>query len=518
MRRRRAWPVAALLSSASLTACLTDPAQYGSLGGGGSHAGGANTGGAPTGGAGGAGGLGGSGIGGAIGGSGGEGGVGPDAPIDNVVWSTILGTVGDQSFGALAISPSGNIYAGGRWSGSFDMPVLGGACQSAAASPALLYAVDADGVMRWARCFGSDAEITAVDTNVAGEVAIIGNFLGNINVGGGVVASSARDMFVVLLSIDGDILWGSTFGSSGDDVGQGIALGPSDEIYIAGAFHGPMDIGTAHLDVVGELDLFRAKIVGGQTKWANRIPVASTESEIHLAIRKNGAGPIVAAGTFGNKIDVDDNGTADDFSTPDAETDGFILTFDVSGDNVHFIPVSGPGAQAITSVQTSGNGFAVGGIFDGSVDFDAAGSADPLAVVGQSDAFAAAYDFTGVFQGVTVIGGDGLEGALGVAPPRSGTEVALVGTFAGATLLGPTGVTTSDGDTDAFLATWTGVDAPAPTLAGRLGGVGAQTIRAVGWLDGDIIIAGEFWGTLSIGDKFVTSQSKDAFLARVALP
>lgn len=501
-------PRAALLIVLT-TACLGDPAQYG----GASATGGAGASGSSTGGVGGDGGAGASTTtGGAGGGVGGEG-----LTAGETKWVVTLGKGADQSFEALAIANDDKIYAGGRWEGSFDIDVLGGACVAGSVAPAFIHALNAQGLTRWTRCFGSDARVDALDVNAGGTIAVAGTFSANIDIGDGVVTSTGEtDVFIVVLGPNGDVVWGETFGSIEADDAQGVAHGPAGEVYVTGAFRGPMSVGNATLQPGQGDGLFRAKFFNDAAVWAFAIHTAGNDPVMKLAIRQGGAGPLVAAGSFAGSIDADALGPGSPVASADAEADLFDFELDPGGTIDGFRTFPAPGKQEVGAVGTSNTRIVISGTAEASIDFDGTGGPLPeLVVDGGSDAFLLGMGFDQVLTDVLVVPGAGVQQGLAVALPPTATEpMLLAGLFAGQTSLAGVALDTPFGASDGFLALYP-MGGSMSSSARRVGGEGPQRIHAAAFLDGDVVIVGSFADTLDLGATPVSAVAMDAFIARI---
>ncbi len=478
----------------SVVGCLTDPAQYG--------AGGAGTGGAPVP-------LGGGGAGaGAAGGAGGGG-----THDDHVVWVQTEGGEQDQSFEAVAIGSEDEIYVGGRWDGHFDMPVLGGVCAVSGARVAFIQARDGNGERRWTRCFGEDASIVAMAADASGTVVAVGTFSGHIDVGdGGTPSAGGTDVFVVALSSEGEVIWGTTFGSTKDDTGQGLALGAQGTVFVSGSFRGPMNIGTHPLPAPESVDLYFTKIVQGSPVWAKESTTAGGAPTMQLAIRQDAPGPLVAAGTFQGWIDPDGAGPTEPVDAADAEPDGYAFTFDVNGDIDAVVPLVAPFAQSISNVRASGAMAVLAGTFEGTIEYD---PANPL-TAGSSDAFSLSMTFEGAVEGVAAIGGSGAQRGLDASFDLvEGAPVVLGGAFSGATMLGDETLNAADDAEDGFVAYYAaGIGAPL-AFATRIGGDGVQSVHATALLEGEILVVGAFSDTLVLEGPHPSAGGRDAFIARI---
>src|SRR5262245_31216253 len=117
---------------------------------------------------------------------------------------------------------------------------------------------------------GDDAG-TALAVGPLGDIALAGRFQGTVDFGGVVVTSSSglSDIFVARFRPGGVLRWVRTFGGSSDDVARAVAVNPAGEIAVGGYFYGSVNFGGVTLTSAGWLDGFVLKLgPGGATRWA----------------------------------------------------------------------------------------------------------------------------------------------------------------------------------------------------------------------------------------------------------
>lgn len=124
--------------------------------------------------------------------------------------------------------------------------------------------LDVSGAPVWARDFGAARDITVsgVEASPAGDVYVAGFFRGDITIGTTLLANDGddRDMFVTKLDGDGVVQWARRFGSPEDDRALGISQGPGG-VHITGFFRDDIDFGSGVIEVTSvDNHLFAAQL------------------------------------------------------------------------------------------------------------------------------------------------------------------------------------------------------------------------------------------------------------------
>ena len=148
-----------------------------------------------------------------------------------LIWHTYVGGTGFDDLNDLAVDLNGNVYVTGRSTVSWGAPVS--AFQGD--SDAFVAKYNSNGILQWNTFCGSDkfdsAYGIAVDTN--GNTYISGS---SSKTWGAPLAAytGGDDAFIVKLNPNGTRLWHTFLGGAGDEIGHGIALDTTGNIYLAG--------------------------------------------------------------------------------------------------------------------------------------------------------------------------------------------------------------------------------------------------------------------------------------------
>jgi hypothetical protein len=202
-----------------------------------------------------------------------------DAPIEIDVASgnsLVWGGTGHDAGAAVAIDPQGNAYITGAFTGTADFdPGIGeNIVTSTASSTAYLSKIDPDGNLVWVKTWGTNGENAGYDVIVsnAGFIYVTGtttlmkfNYQGTVlwtynsyKCGYAVTIDDQKgiyisglflppnqmfpDAYLANFDFDGNLIWEKSWGSSGSDQANDIALDSYGEVYVIGHYDGTVDL------------------------------------------------------------------------------------------------------------------------------------------------------------------------------------------------------------------------------------------------------------------------------------
>ncbi len=110
-----------------------------------------------------------------------------------------------------------------------------------------------DGVFSWAKSFGNSSEsvwVNAVTVDESNNVYTTGYFGGTVdfNDSGGVdehIAVGDKDVFITKYSSSGEYGWTRTFGGSGEDLGNDLAVSTDGRVLVVGTYENTVDFDTS---------------------------------------------------------------------------------------------------------------------------------------------------------------------------------------------------------------------------------------------------------------------------------
>lgn len=300
------------------------------------------------------------------------------------LWSRRFGspraTALPSEFGsALVVDAAGTVFVTGVFEGTADFG--GGPLTSAGQGDGFLARYSSAGAHLWSRRFGGvwNDSSNALAVDPGGDVIVTGTFLGSVDFGGAVLASSGFDVFLAKYSPAGAHLWSRRFGGTLQDAGTAVALDASGNVVLAGTFEGTIDVGGGPLTAAGGTDVFLAQYSpAGAHRWSRRIGGTSNyDGGTGLAV--DATGNAVLAGYFSRTVDF---GTG--ALTSGGSKDVFVAKYGPGGAALWARRYGGTSIDAATAVVVEPGGSAVvSGSFFGTIDF----GAGPLVSAGEADLF-----------------------------------------------------------------------------------------------------------------------------------
>jgi hypothetical protein len=234
----------------------------------------------------------------------------------NRLWGKRFGDAARQGAYDVGIDASGRIYVTGAFHGVLTIgntALVGTMSTELTESDAFLFALAADGTPLWAKAFGGQGLQRGVRmaVNRVGTIALGGDFLGTLDLGGGALVSRAtsgpndglgpRDIFVAAFDAQGLHLHSHALTSTTSARGGGIGIDDAGNIGVGGTYVAPLRIGQNELPsrTTGATRGFVGKFgADGAFRWANALGQGDegTTSVSALVLTRNGR--TLATGQF----------------------------------------------------------------------------------------------------------------------------------------------------------------------------------------------------------------------------
>ena len=256
----------------------------------------------------------------------------------NFKWArTWGGTDWDKGFG-VATDGSGNVYVTGYFKGTVDFDPGGGDPHTSnGVDDVFLSKFDSSGNFEWARTWGGSSwdEGWGVAADGSGNVYVSGNFMGTVDFdpGGGDphTSNGSYDVFLSKFDLLGNFKQARAWGGPAWDIGWGVALDGSGNVYVTGYFEGTVDFDPGGGDIHtsnGSTDVFLSKFDSSGNFKGARTWGGSLWDEAR-GVAADGSGNVYVTGFFGSTVDFDPGGG--DPHTSNGDLDAFLSKFDSSG-------------------------------------------------------------------------------------------------------------------------------------------------------------------------------------------
>jgi Beta-propeller repeat len=443
-------------------------------------------------------------------------------PLEHTPWAQDVGGPGATVEGyAVAVDASGNVVVAGTFEGTVDFG--SGPVASNDVLGAFVEKLDNDGTPLWSETFvssGSDggnglgvvANGVAVDT--AGDVFVVGDFVGSVDFGGGpLVSAGARDVFVAKLDPDGHYLWSERFGDAQDQTGLAIAIEPTGDLVATGGYFGTINFGgTTLTNTSSTWGAYLVHLSGsGSHVWSETFPNTGLVQLSALSV--DSSGNVVAGGYFEQSVDFGGGAL-----TAVGQDDIVVATYDPSGRYLWSKQFGASTASDYTTgigVDPAGN-IVVTGYFNLTLNL----GAGPMVSTGDANIFLAKFDPSGGAMWSERFGNAdclGLGGSLAVDNLGNATMAgALYGSadFGGGTVTGSSGVSgivyIARFDSNGHFV-WSAGGAAASAGYSGASGVAAD------YADNVFVTGGFRAGQLDLGGKSLEPMGlEDAFLVKFA--
>jgi hypothetical protein len=246
-----------------------------------------------------------------------------------------------------------------------------------------------------------------------GALVVGGEFTGTVDFGLGPVTTldGNDDAFLVKLSSAGVTSWVKTYGDNGSEELHGLAIGPSDTILITGEFD-VIDFGVTSLDDVGSNDVFVAKLTSaGDEVWAKGF--GSDEPDIGLGVALSATGDVYVIGEYQGPIDFGGGALAYDGSMGSTEDDLFLVKLaGATGGHLWSRGYGDNKDQLAGGIDVDSTGAVVViGSFDGTVNF----GGGALTATDADDTFVLKLSTTGAHVWSRKYGASSDQDGLGIA-------------------------------------------------------------------------------------------------------
>jgi gliding motility-associated-like protein len=373
--------------------------------------------------------------------------IGNCQPIPELVWASSIGPTGRVA-DMYIDRADGTVYVTGIFSSSSDFDPGPGTTvvPHSGSTDVFIAKYTTAGALIWARGVGGSAQddSNAITVDKDGNILVAGYFLddGDFDPGPSdfiMTSAGSWDTFILKLNPDGDFIWAKRIGGTPTlgDLASTIATDAAGNVYVGGSFTGIVDMdpgtGTVNVTSGGDTDGLILKLdPNGNYISSTILKGPNFESVSDLTI--DASGNIFATGYFYDGTDFDPGvGTATETGSNDQNA--YALKLNSTGGLVWYKTFYEAGtAQDGGSINFDSDGnIIVGGMFEGTVDFDP-GTGTDVRIAEDEDAFAVKLDANGNFVWARTIAGFNNSFAFTAV---DGTDVYVFGGFGKTTDMDP---------------------------------------------------------------------------------
>jgi hypothetical protein len=371
-----------------------------------------------------------------------------EAATGNVLWAKSFGGPGDDVGKAIAVDDMDGIYFAGKFTGTVD---FGGGGLGSGNVDGFVAKLSPSGGFAWAHNIGGADFDAANGVAAHGStVVVVGSYQTSMILNGTpVTAAGGDDMFVVELNTNGVIGWAKAIGGVANDDPNAVAIDNNNNVVVVGRFGGPTNFGGQTLTSVGGEDVFVAKYAGSNGAHLFSKSFGGTGFESAQSVAVDSQGSIFIMGFYGTPMDVGGPAPLPGSTGPNKmfvlkySLAGSYLWADAFGDPASLIGMS--------IATDAADDLAVTGQFCGTTSFGGAPMSSVRSCAEFDwDIFAVRLSgSTGRHINSNRAGGTGLDVGYGVTQTPDGRTF-VAGVFQGFAEFGGQGVT-SDGGYDAIV-------------------------------------------------------------------
>ena len=168
--------------------------------------------------------------------------------VSPFVGQIVGSTHGYSSAQSVVLDGSGNVIVGGYYGGPVDFNPGSGTTLLSSTGRAFITKLNSSGGLVWAKGLesNSDTWVNSLATDAAGSIYATGQFAGTVDFDPSAGISSRTtaggwDAFVLKLDSLGNFRWAESFGGTGGDIGRGIAVDSSGDVYFVGYYQDTVD-------------------------------------------------------------------------------------------------------------------------------------------------------------------------------------------------------------------------------------------------------------------------------------
>jgi hypothetical protein len=178
--------------------------------------------------------------------------------VSPFVGKTVGSTRSASGATSITLDNSGNILVGGTFNGTVDFNPGAGITYLATQMGGFVTKLNSSGALVWAREIEGDAGafVYGLAVDASGNIYGTGTNHGTVDLdpGAGVYSRTTAgqsDMFVMKLTSAGNFVWAKTFGGTGSELSNAIAVDAAGDVHFAGSYRESFDADPDPFDTYG---------------------------------------------------------------------------------------------------------------------------------------------------------------------------------------------------------------------------------------------------------------------------
>lgn len=267
-------------------------------------------------------------------------------------WKKVLGGVNEEDVKSVAVDSAGNVALAGTYFGG-TTNVGTGTLANAGTKDAFVVKLDSNGTPLWSNSIGGAAYdlLSGVTLDTAGNVFVAGYLnASTTNLGSYNIILSGTTIttgFAAKYNSSGVIQWTKAIGGNNTTYGTAIAADASGHVFVGGEFSGTTStLGSYNRTSVGASDGYVVGLASsdGAVQWSKAI--GSTGTDRVVGLLSDSSGNVWSWGTSGGSTT-----TLGSYNlTSKGGADGFVVSFDSSGNALTSQAFGGTGMDSLTSL------------------------------------------------------------------------------------------------------------------------------------------------------------------------
>jgi hypothetical protein len=307
-------------------------------------------------------------------------------------WVQLLGGNSADYVSKIVVDQQANVYGIGHFRDSLNQ------MQSWGSEDILIFKYHANGQLAWTKQLGSTGEDLGkgIAINNNGDLFVTGHYRNTLYYDNdSLVSLGNTDAFVAKLDLQGNLSWIKSIGNSSFETGTSIACDALGNSYITGTFEDSLDIDNQNLQSYGNLNNFIIQLnPAGNLGWKNSLGTPTFDNLKDIQLDANGN--VYIAGYFRSVL----LGTLGQLNS-NGDQDALLLKLDANGQLLWWKNQGGAFADFGFALKIQAPYLYWTGIYQDSMVLNGL----PLVSEGEFDAFLIQADLQGNTNWVQVIGG-----------------------------------------------------------------------------------------------------------------